>query len=73
LYKAVHHVRQAFATVYPELPPEALLEIRGEVLSLKAPGGIHTDVEEFEELAQAAIRDRDLNLHHTPGQVPIFL
>jgi DNA-binding SARP family transcriptional activator/tetratricopeptide (TPR) repeat protein len=62
LYKAVHHVRQAFATVYPELPPETLLEIRGEVLSLKAPGGIHTDVEEFEELAQAAIRDRDLNL-----------
>jgi DNA-binding SARP family transcriptional activator len=62
LYKTVHHVRQAFATVYPELPPEALLEIRGEVLSLKAPGGIHTDVEEFEELAQAAIRDRDLNL-----------
>jgi DNA-binding SARP family transcriptional activator len=62
LYKAVHHIRQAFATVYPDLSPEALLEIRGEVLSLKAPGGIHTDVEEFEELAQAAIRDRNLNL-----------
>jgi DNA-binding SARP family transcriptional activator len=62
LYKAVHHVRQAFATVHPELPPEALLEIRDEVLSLKAPGGIHTDLEEFEVLAQAAIRDRDLNL-----------
>jgi DNA-binding SARP family transcriptional activator len=39
LYKAVHHIRQAFATVYPELLPDALLEIRGEVLSLKAPGG----------------------------------
>jgi DNA-binding SARP family transcriptional activator len=38
LYKAVHHVRQAFATVYPGLPPGALLEIRGEVLNLKAPG-----------------------------------
>jgi DNA-binding SARP family transcriptional activator len=62
LYKAVHHIRQAFATVYSELPPEALLEIRGEVLSLKAPGGIHTDVEEFEEVAQAAIRDRNLTL-----------
>jgi DNA-binding SARP family transcriptional activator len=62
LYKAVHQVRQAFVTVYPELPPETLLEIRGEVLSLKAPGGIHTDVHAFEELAQAAIRDRDLNL-----------
>jgi DNA-binding SARP family transcriptional activator len=62
LYKAVHHVRQAFATVHPELPPEALLEIRDEVLSLKAPGGIHTDLEEFEVLAQAAIRDRDMNL-----------
>jgi DNA-binding SARP family transcriptional activator len=62
LYKAVHHIRQAFATVYPGLSPGALLEIRGEVLSLKAPRGIHTDVEEFEELAQAAIRDRNVNL-----------
>ena len=62
LYKAVHHVRQAFATVEPTLSPDALLEIRDEVLSLKAPGGVRTDVEEFEELAQSATRERDLDL-----------
>ncbi len=62
LYKAVHHVRQAFATVDSTLPPDALLEIRDEVLSLKAPRGVRTDVELFEELAQAATRERDLSL-----------
>ncbi len=62
LYKAVHHVRQAFAAVDPGLASDALLEISDEVLSLKAPGGVRTDVEEFEELAQAATRERDLSL-----------
>lgn len=62
LYKAVHHVRQAFATVDPALPPDTLLEISDEVLSLKAPGGVRTDVEEFEALARAATRERDLSL-----------
>lgn len=62
LYKAVHHVRQAFATVEPTLSPDALLEIRDEVLGLKAPGGVRTDVEEFEELARSATRERDLDL-----------
>jgi DNA-binding SARP family transcriptional activator len=62
LYKAVHHIRQAFATVASGLPPETLLEIRDEVISLKAPGGAYTDVGEFEELAQKAARNGNLAL-----------
>lgn len=62
LYKAVHHIRQAFATVDPAPPPDTLLEIRDEVLGLRAPGGVRTDVGEFEELARAAMRERDLSL-----------
>ncbi len=62
LYKAVHQVRRAFATAHPGLPPESLLEVHDEVISLKAPGGVNTDVEEFEELARAATRRRDLGL-----------
>ncbi|MDQ4105983.1 MAG: AAA family ATPase, partial [Actinomycetota bacterium] len=62
MYKAIHHVRQAFASLDPDLASDALLEIRDEVLTLKAPGGVYTDVGEFEELARAATGERDLGL-----------
>ncbi len=54
LYKAIHHVRQAFATTSPSLPVEEILALRDETLTLDAPGGVHTDAEAFEALAQEA-------------------
>lgn len=62
LYKAIHHIRQAFATVVTDPPPETLMELHDEVLGLKAPGGVYTDVEEFEALAREAARDGSLPL-----------
>jgi DNA-binding SARP family transcriptional activator len=54
LYKAIHHVRQAFATAAPSLPVEEILALHDETLTLVAPGGVHTDADAFESLAQEA-------------------
>ncbi|MCC7355794.1 MAG: AAA family ATPase, partial [Anaerolineae bacterium] len=62
LYKALHYIRQAFAAAQPSYPPEAVLDLHNEILTLDAPGGVHTDVEAFETLAQEATGNRDLVL-----------
>ncbi|WP_460172444.1 ATP-binding protein [Thermus sp. FJN-A] len=55
LYKAVHQVRAALASVNPGLPPEELLAFRDEVLVLQAPGGVSTDLEAFVTQAKEAL------------------
>jgi DNA-binding SARP family transcriptional activator len=62
LYKAVHHIRQALASADPPAPPDALLQLRGDTLSLAAPGGVATDVAEFEALARQALRSREIDM-----------
>jgi DNA-binding SARP family transcriptional activator len=57
LYKAVHHARRALATA-TDLPPPFLLAGRGEQLWLSAPGGVSTDLADFEKHAQQALRSR---------------
>ncbi|HVO38854.1 MAG TPA: AAA family ATPase [Spirochaetia bacterium] len=56
LYKTIHHVRQAFGDAEPEVSPESLLQLRDEVVSLAAPGGVHTDIDVFERLGREARR-----------------
>jgi len=56
LYKTIHHVRQAFGKAEPGVSPESLLPLRDEVVSLAAPGGVHTDIDTFERLAREARR-----------------
>lgn len=53
LYKAVHHIRQAFAGVDPGA--EGLLEFREGILALG--GEVITDVADFERLADEALRE----------------
>jgi DNA-binding SARP family transcriptional activator len=60
LYKAIHHARQAFASVMPATPPDALLQLHGDIIRLAAPGGVATDVAEFESLASQSLKSRDL-------------
>ena len=62
LYKAVHHIRQAFASAAPPVPRDAPLQLRGDTLILAAPGGVATDVAEFEVLAKAALKSREVDL-----------
>ncbi len=62
LYKAIYYIRQAFATAQPPCPPEDLLDLHAEVLTLAAPAGVHTDIEAFEHLAREATHTRDLAL-----------
>lgn len=56
LYKTIHHVRQAFGDAEPGVSPESLLQLRDEVISLAAPGGVHTDIDAFERLGREARR-----------------
>ncbi|WP_460376029.1 AfsR/SARP family transcriptional regulator, partial [Thermus antranikianii] len=55
LYKAVHQARAALASAGLGLPPEELLALKGEVLSLQAPGGVISDLEAFEAQARLAL------------------
>ncbi|MFM9419142.1 ATP-binding protein [Thermus scotoductus] len=55
LYKAVHQARAALASAGLGLPPEELLALKGEVLSLQAPGGVISDLEAFEAQARVAL------------------
>lgn len=64
LYKAIYHARQAFASVEPPDPPETLLQLHGDVLSLTAPGGVSSDLAGFEALASQALKTRDVDLLH---------
>lgn len=61
LYKAVHHVRQAFETAGQDCAPDELIQMSNEILKLAAPGGVHSDVETFEQLAHRALQSRDQN------------
>ncbi|MGH2371393.1 MAG: BREX system ATP-binding domain-containing protein, partial [Chloroflexota bacterium] len=60
LYKAVYHIRRAFAAAAPEGAPEQMLAIRGEVLTLGGTTGVQTDVAAFNVLAEKAVRSGDL-------------
>lgn len=59
LYKAVHQARKALLAAGSGMAPEALLVVKGEELRLEAPGGVQTDVEEFQSLARRALQGRD--------------
>ncbi len=69
LYKAIHQARKALAVAGPPEPPDALLHLRGDVLGLSAPGGVSTDLAEFESQARQALTTRDLDpLHRAAGR-----
>ncbi|MGH2737133.1 MAG: ATP-binding protein [Actinomycetota bacterium] len=57
LYKAVHHIRRAFDGAAPGF--KELLQFREGVLWLETPGGIHTDILEFERFAEDGLRTQD--------------
>lgn len=57
LYKAVHHVRRALDRAAPG--SRDFLIFKEGVLRLEATGGIKTDVDEFEEIADDALRTQD--------------
>ncbi len=60
LYKTIHQARQALATAESGIAPEALLVLHDKTLSLEAPGGVHSDLQEFERLAERALEIQSL-------------
>lgn len=58
LYKAIHHIRKAFARYADEA--ENWIEITDELIRLTPPGGLVTDVQRFEQAAREGLRDQNI-------------
>lgn len=58
LYKALHHIRKAFALGAEEAAD--WIEITDDLIRLVPPGGVVTDVQRFEETARAGLRGRNV-------------
>lgn len=56
LYKALHHIRNAFVQGSQET--DAWIEITDELIRLVPPGGVVIDVHRFEEMARSGLRNR---------------
>ena len=59
LYKALHHIRKAFALHDEEAT--AWIEISDDLIRLVPPGGAITDVQRFEQSARAGLRDHSVS------------
>lgn len=55
LYKALHHIRKAFAGEAEEA--DEWIEITDDLIRLVPPGGVVTDIHHFEQKARAGLRD----------------
>lgn len=54
LHKALHAARRALEPGLPAGSPSAFLRVEGELIALRAPGGVWIDVAEFEAAATTA-------------------
>jgi DNA-binding SARP family transcriptional activator len=58
LYKALHHIRKAFARHTED--SDDWIEISDELIRIDPPGGLVTDVQQFEQTARAGLRDQSI-------------
>lgn len=59
LYKALHHIRKAFAGCNVEA--EEWIEITDDLIRIAPPGGLATDVELFEKTARSGLKYKKLS------------
>ncbi len=59
LYKALHHIRKAFAKQNKEA--KEWIEITDDLIRIDPPGGITTDVKLFERAARSGTKDQDIS------------
>ncbi|MEX0720934.1 MAG: AAA family ATPase [Balneolaceae bacterium] len=58
LYKALHHIRKAFSNHNKEAAD--WIEITDNLIKITPPGGLVTDVQQFEKAARSGLKDQDV-------------
>ena len=62
-HQTLYAARRTFARAFPSAANDTFLFLHTTILTLRSPGGLWIDVEEFERAADAALASRDIALY----------